>query len=127
MSLTVSLSMSSTFIPGPLFSIILEMYCFTASVTFMMAAKRKQQQQQLNTTSSSCGGPVTVCRGDLLSPSDEYQLSCSNNTAASFLPGWWVSTSHAQRLRHYVVSGRFLLFFSLSLRFWKYVLSTKCD
>lgn len=34
--LTVSLSMSRTFIPGPLFSIILEIYCLTASVTFIL-------------------------------------------------------------------------------------------
>ena len=35
--LTVSLSMRSTFMPGPLSSIILEMYCFTAKTTFMVA------------------------------------------------------------------------------------------
>lgn len=35
--LTVSLSISRTFIPAPLLSTILEMYCFTASVTFIVA------------------------------------------------------------------------------------------
>lgn len=36
--LTVSLSMRSTFMPGPLSSIILETYCFTAKTTFMVAS-----------------------------------------------------------------------------------------
>jgi len=34
--LTVSLSISNTFIPGPLSSIIFEMYCFTARITFIV-------------------------------------------------------------------------------------------
>lgn len=33
--------MRSTFIPGPLSSIILEMYCFTAKTTFMVANGRR--------------------------------------------------------------------------------------
>jgi len=38
-ALTVSLSISNTFIPGPLSSIILEMYCFTARITFIVTEK----------------------------------------------------------------------------------------
>lgn len=34
---TVSLSMSKTFIPGPLLSIILVTYCLTAKVTFILS------------------------------------------------------------------------------------------
>ncbi|TNN28631.1 hypothetical protein EYF80_061221 [Liparis tanakae] len=45
---------SSTFMPGPLLSIILDTYCFTASVTFMTATSKQQQQQQQQ-HSSSCG------------------------------------------------------------------------
>lgn len=51
-TLTVSRSMSRTFIPGPLFSIILVTYCFTASVTFMVAmqkSKRHKNEENDNT------------------------------------------------------------------------------
>ena len=34
---TVSLSISRTFMPGPLSSIILVTYCFTASITFIFS------------------------------------------------------------------------------------------
>lgn len=42
-TLTVSRSISRTFIPGPLFSIILVTYCFTASVTFMVAMQKSKR------------------------------------------------------------------------------------
>lgn len=45
-TLTVSRSISRTFIPGPLFSIILVTYCFTASVTFMAATQKLNDKKR---------------------------------------------------------------------------------
>ena len=90
--LTVSRSISSTFIPGPLFSIIFEMYCFTASVTFMMATPSKQQQQQQqNNNNTAAAAAVYSLLQSAGRVSEKYQLSCCDNkpnTAESFLPGW---------------------------------------
>lgn len=67
---TVSLSMSSTFIPGPLLSIIFEMYCFTASVTFMMASlthnNRENESTRKKKNSSSLQESVSLRLRDFL-------------------------------------------------------------
>lgn len=77
-TLTVSRSISRTFIPGPLFSIILVTYCFTASVTFMVATRKVNDKKR---------------SGESRQPrrsSGENQLSwCYENIAARLLPGLW--------------------------------------
>lgn len=77
-TLTVSRSISRTFIPGPLFSIILVTYCFTASVTFMVATQKvndKKRSRESRQQRRSSG---------------ENQLSwCYENIAARLLPGLW--------------------------------------
>lgn len=45
-ALTVSRSISRTFIPGPLFSIIFDTYCFTARVTFILTNYNRTDRRE---------------------------------------------------------------------------------
>lgn len=95
-ALTVSRSMSSTFIPGPLFSIIFEMYCFTASVTFMMVTQWEQNKQQQRHYENKTTKPA---ESDFQRLQYDSGLNCCDNTAAAELPGLWRHSMFAQRVR----------------------------
>lgn len=82
-TLTVSRSISRTFIPGPLFSIILVTYCFTASVTFMVATQKSQRQEEEHREPTTGGALAKTSWADATKTSLRVYFRVSDVTGAS--------------------------------------------